>query len=202
MHGKDVRLENVVMRFDDFTAVERSSLTINAGEFFSILGPSGCGKTTILRMISGFIEPTEGEVFIGSESMRGLGPARRPTALIFQNRILSRTESAATIMFYISVVATLGTLPVMLADKAPLLPEALGLLAFSGGLGTAGMFLTIKAYQVGEVSALAPFPYLRLVFSVVAGMLIFSETPGANTFAGAALIIVAAVVITRRSARR
>lgn len=88
MRGQDVRLENVVMRFGDFTAVERSSLTINAGEFFSILGPSGCGKTTILRMISGFIEPTEGEVFIGNESMRGLGPARRPTALIFQNLAL------------------------------------------------------------------------------------------------------------------
>ena len=132
----------------------------------------------------------------------GLGAALAGTALIFQNRILSRTEPAVTIMFYISVVATLGTLPVMLADNAPLLPEALGLLAFSGGLGTAGMFLTIKAYQVGEVSALAPFPYLRLIFSVVAGMLIFSETPGANTVAGAALIIVAAVVITRRSARR
>ncbi|MBO6834866.1 MAG: ABC transporter ATP-binding protein, partial [Alphaproteobacteria bacterium] len=88
MRGKDVRLEDVVMRFGDFTAVQKTSLKINAGEFFSVLGPSGCGKTTILRMVSGFIEPTEGSVFIGEDNMRGLGPARRPTALIFQNLAL------------------------------------------------------------------------------------------------------------------
>jgi len=44
MRGKDVCLEDVVMRFGNFTAVQKTSLTINAGEFFSILGPSGCGK--------------------------------------------------------------------------------------------------------------------------------------------------------------
>ena len=76
------------MRFGNFTAVQQTNLTINAGEFFSVLGPSGCGKTTILRMVSGFIEPTEGRVFIGEDDMRGLGPAKRPTALIFQNLAL------------------------------------------------------------------------------------------------------------------
>lgn len=88
MRGKDVRLKDVVMRFGDFTAVQKTNLTINAGEFFSVLGPSGCGKTTILRMVSGFIEPTAGTVYIGDEDMSGLGPARRPTALIFQNLAL------------------------------------------------------------------------------------------------------------------
>ena len=51
-------------------------------------GPSGCGKTTILRMISGFIEPTEGAVRIGGRDMRGIRPNQRPTALIFQNLAL------------------------------------------------------------------------------------------------------------------
>lgn len=88
MRGKDVRLQDVVMRFGAFTAVQQTNLTINAGEFFSVLGPSGCGKTTILRMVSGFMEPTEGRVFIGDEDMSGLGPAKRPTALIFQNLAL------------------------------------------------------------------------------------------------------------------
>ncbi|MBP5856040.1 ABC transporter ATP-binding protein [Marivibrio halodurans] len=88
MRGKDVRLQDVVMRFGGFTAVERTTLTINAGEFFSILGPSGCGKTTILRMVSGFIRPSEGKVLIGDQDMGALGPARRPTALIFQNLAL------------------------------------------------------------------------------------------------------------------
>ncbi len=88
MRGMDVRLEDAVMRFGDFTAVERTTLDVRAGEFFSILGPSGCGKTTILRMVSGFIEPSEGRVLIGGQDMGGRGPNQRPTALIFQNLAL------------------------------------------------------------------------------------------------------------------
>ena len=86
--GMDVELDRVTMRFGDFTAVRDADLTIRSGEFFSFLGPSGCGKTTILRMVSGFIEPSEGAVRIGGRDMAGLGPNRRPTALIFQNLAL------------------------------------------------------------------------------------------------------------------
>ena len=88
MRGKDVELDGVSMQFGDFVAVRPTDLRIEAGEFFSILGPSGCGKTTLLRMISGFLEPTTGEIRIGGESMAGIGPNRRPTALIFQNLAL------------------------------------------------------------------------------------------------------------------
>ena len=86
--GKDVALVSVSMRFGDFTAVEPSDLTIDAGEFFSILGPSGCGKTTILRIVSGFLRPTTGKVMIGGDDMTTLGPNKRPTSLIFQNLAL------------------------------------------------------------------------------------------------------------------
>ena len=58
------------------------------GEFFSFLGPSGCGKTTILRTVSGFLDPSEGAVRIGGQDMAGIGPNKRPTALIFQNLAL------------------------------------------------------------------------------------------------------------------
>lgn len=131
----------------------------------------------------------------------GLGAALAASALIFQNRILARTEPTATIMFYIGLVATLGTLPVMLAAWRPLEAEAMLLLALSGGLGTAGMLFTIEAYRVGEVSALAPFPYLRLVFSALAGMILFAEMPGVHTLAGAVLIVISALVVTRGEAR-
>ena len=89
MHGQDIALAGVTMRYPNgFVAVESTDLAIRAGEFFSILGPSGCGKTTILRMISGFLEPTTGSVAIGGKPMAGIGPNRRPTALIFQNLAL------------------------------------------------------------------------------------------------------------------
>ena len=76
------------MRFGEVTAVRDVTLGIRAGEFFSFLGPSGCGKTTLLRLISGFMEPTEGVIRIGGRDMRGIGPNKRPTALIFQNLAL------------------------------------------------------------------------------------------------------------------
>ncbi|EPC01270.1 ABC transporter ATP-binding protein [Litchfieldella anticariensis FP35 = DSM 16096] len=84
----NVKLDEVVMRFGDFTAIERTSLEIASGEFFSFLGPSGCGKTTILNMISGFLRPSEGQVWIGGEPMAGVPVNRRPTAMIFQNLAL------------------------------------------------------------------------------------------------------------------
>ncbi|WP_414633749.1 ATP-binding cassette domain-containing protein [Paracoccus marcusii] len=55
-----VELAGIGMTFGSTRAVSDVSFKVEAGEFFSILGPSGCGKTTILRMIAGFIEPTEG----------------------------------------------------------------------------------------------------------------------------------------------
>jgi spermidine/putrescine transport system ATP-binding protein len=79
-----VELANVCADFGNFRAVDRVNVTIKAGEFFSFLGPSGCGKTTILRMESGFIDPSEGEIKIGDQNMRGIRPNKRPTALIFR----------------------------------------------------------------------------------------------------------------------
>ncbi|MDJ1159247.1 ABC transporter ATP-binding protein [Chelatococcus sp. SYSU_G07232] len=88
MRGTDVRLDHVDVTFGDFQAISDVSLEVEPGEFFSILGPSGCGKTTLLRLISGFQEPTRGRVLIGGADMAGRGPNRRPTALIFQNLAL------------------------------------------------------------------------------------------------------------------
>ncbi len=83
-----VDLDNVCCDFGNFRAVDHLTVSIQPGEFFSFLGPSGCGKTTILRMISGFIEPTEGAIRIGGKDMKGQRPNQRPTALIFQNLAL------------------------------------------------------------------------------------------------------------------
>ena len=83
-----IDLEDVCCDFGSFRAVDHVNVNIRPGEFFSFLGPSGCGKTTILRMISGFIEPTGGAIRIGGKDMSGQRPNQRPTALIFQNLAL------------------------------------------------------------------------------------------------------------------
>ena len=82
--GKAIEFDRASIRFGQFQAVQPTDLRIAAGEFFSILGPSGCGKTTLLRMLSGFLDPTEGDVRIGGQSMLGLDPSVRPTALSFR----------------------------------------------------------------------------------------------------------------------
>jgi spermidine/putrescine transport system ATP-binding protein len=95
-----VELDHVTVRFGDFIAVKDATLDIRGGEFFSFLGPSGCGKTTILRTVSGFLDPSEGAVRIAGQDMIGFGPNKRPTALIFQNLALFPLMSVAENITY------------------------------------------------------------------------------------------------------
>lgn len=89
MRGKAVTLDRMEVTYPNgFTAVQATDLIVEAGEFFSILGPSGCGKTTILRAVSGFVDPSAGRILIGGDDQRGKGPNARETALIFQNLAL------------------------------------------------------------------------------------------------------------------
>jgi spermidine/putrescine transport system ATP-binding protein len=83
-----IELRGVTKRFDQTLAVDDISLTIPHGSYCCLLGPSGCGKTTILRMIAGHEAPTAGDIRIGGESVVGLLPVRRGTAMMFQNYAL------------------------------------------------------------------------------------------------------------------
>ena len=84
----DIEFRGVTKRFQDVVAVDDVSLTVERGAFFSFLGPSGCGKTTSLRMIAGFDQPTEGDVFIGGSSVVGIPPHKRPVNMVFQQYAL------------------------------------------------------------------------------------------------------------------
>ena len=88
MPNADVRLERVTKRFGDFTAVDDLSLSVEEGEFFSLLGPSGCGKTTTLRMIGGFEEVTSGAIYLGDEEITHAPPFKRHVNTVFQNYAL------------------------------------------------------------------------------------------------------------------
>lgn len=83
-----IEVQGVSKQFGRLSAVDRVSLQIARGEFFSLLGPSGCGKTTLLRMIGGFDFPTEGDIKIDGISMRAKRPNERPTNMVFQSYAL------------------------------------------------------------------------------------------------------------------
>ena len=83
-----VRFEGVTKRFGSATAVDDLNLTIERGEFFSLLGPSGCGKTTTLRMVAGFEQPTEGQVYLDGEPVAKVPPYKRNVNTVFQSYAL------------------------------------------------------------------------------------------------------------------
>ncbi len=92
MHRTDappeIRLVDLEKRFKDVLAVDRISLDIGSGEFFSLLGPSGCGKTTTLRMIGGFEAPSGGRIELRGSDVTREPPDKRPVNMVFQNYAL------------------------------------------------------------------------------------------------------------------
>jgi putative spermidine/putrescine transport system ATP-binding protein len=88
VHAEGVMLRSLTKKYGSFVAVENINLDIPAGSYCCLLGPSGCGKTTTLRMIAGHEEVTSGDVIIGDRRVNDLPPAKRNTAMVFQNYAL------------------------------------------------------------------------------------------------------------------
>ena len=87
MKDRKVKLEikNMAKKYDNGDGVENINLKIYEGEIVTFLGPSGCGKSTILRTIGGFMDITSGDILIDGNSIVGLSPENRPTAMVFQS---------------------------------------------------------------------------------------------------------------------
>ena len=85
MNSACVCLEHVSMQFTECRALQDINLEICEGEFFSLLGPSGCGKTTTLRILGGFLQPTEGKVIIDNLLANDVPPNLRNVNTVFQN---------------------------------------------------------------------------------------------------------------------
>ncbi len=83
-----LELRGVSKRYGEAVAVDEVSLTVERGEFLTILGPSGCGKTTVLRLIAGFEQPSAGEIVLEGRSMAGVPPERRAVNTVFQSYAL------------------------------------------------------------------------------------------------------------------
>ena len=86
MTGVDV--DDLSVEFDDVTALGGVSLTVEDGEFFTLVGPSGCGKTTLLRAIAGLEVPTGGTVSIAGRTVTGVPPEDRDIGMVFQSYAL------------------------------------------------------------------------------------------------------------------
>ncbi len=84
----DLQCDNLSKNFGNFVAVDKVSLSIPSGSFFSILGPSGSGKTTLMRMIAGFEEPTSGDIRIREASVIHTPPNKRNVKMVFQHLAL------------------------------------------------------------------------------------------------------------------
>ncbi len=83
-----IRFDGVTKRFGDFTAIDNLTLDIYEREFFALLGPSGCGKTTMMRMLAGFEEPTEGRIELAGHDIAHVPPNQRAVNMMFQSYAL------------------------------------------------------------------------------------------------------------------
>src|SRR5437764_13678975 len=92
MRVASVYLRGLIKRVGSLAVVDQVSLRIDHGQLVCLLGPSGCGKTTTLRLIAGFLEPSDGEIRVGdrvvSSRLRTLPPEQRKMSMIFQSYAL------------------------------------------------------------------------------------------------------------------
>ena len=99
-----VELRGLTKRYGDIAVVDDISLAVEHGHLVCLLGPSGCGKTTTLRLIAGFVEPSEGEIRVGdkliSSPAHSLPPERRNMSMIFQSYALWPHMTAAENIVY------------------------------------------------------------------------------------------------------
>ncbi len=183
-----------------------STLTFTTSLFVVAMAPFVLGErigilrgTTALLGFPGIVLASGATGFtMQTGVVLGLGSAFAAAVLIFQNRVLARSEHTATIMFWIGLVATAGTLPGAVAGWTGLgLNDGL-LLVTAGTLATLGMLLTVEAYRFGEVSGLATFAYARILFALATGYLVFSEVVTLRELVGAAIIVICGLLANRR----
>ena len=122
-----ISFENITKRYGKVVAVDNVSLTIEEGEFFSLLGPSGCGKTTLLRMLAGFEVPTEGRILIDGQDVSQIPPNKRPVNMVFQSYAVFPHMSVAD-----NVAYGLKVDGVPAAERARRVEEALALVKLEG----------------------------------------------------------------------
>jgi drug/metabolite transporter (DMT)-like permease len=127
-----------------------------------------------------------------------LGSALAASGTVLSTKRLSQTERTDTIMFWIGVVTTLGMLgPALWWWQWPR-AEAWLLIALMSVFGPAAMWISVNAIRASETTVLAPFGYMRLIYAIAIGWLLFGEWPDGWSFAGMVLIVGSAIYIAHR----
>ena len=126
-----IRLEDITVKFDEFTALNKINVHVREGEFFTFLGPSGCGKTTTLRTIAGFIQPVSGNVFVRDKDITHVPIEERNIGIVFQSYALFPTMTVRdNIAFGLKIKKLnkpeIETKVAEIARKVDLSPEQLG----------------------------------------------------------------------------
>ena len=134
--------------------------------------------------------------------LAGLASALCGVAIVFSNRTLGLSDRVETTMFWVGVVTVVGSLPPALGVWVTPSAGTAALIALGAAIGAAGLWLILIAYRMGEASALAPIPYLRLVFAAAAGWALFGERPDLWTLTGCATIAVSAILLARAEINR
>jgi spermidine/putrescine ABC transporter ATP-binding subunit len=122
-----ISLRHLSKHFGPVRAVDDISFDIRRGEFFSLLGPSGCGKTTLLRMLAGFEQPSQGDLLIDGQQMAGVPAYARPTNMVFQNYAIFPHLSVRE-----NIAFGLRKRGLSKAELAHRVDEALGLIKMQG----------------------------------------------------------------------
>lgn len=114
-------------------------------------------------------------------------------------RILSRTDSSETTLFYSNIIGVAAMTPVMpFVWTAPDSIFIVGLMVAVGALGTFGHYLLIIAHRWAPPSVLAPFMYTQLIWVILTGYLVFGDVPSSWTLAGAAVVIASGLYLLHR----
>ena len=165
MENKNIKLslQKITQRYDknsSLPALDHVSADIYEGEFLSILGPSGCGKTTLLRIIIGLLQPTEGQILLDGKDITNSPASARSMGIVFQNYALFENM---TVLGNVVYAAYLKAKKEKTATKAEITDRALRMLELLGiselkdkypdilrgaSTGSAGMFIATQAIRV------------------------------------------------------
>ncbi|MPZ63764.1 MAG: ATP-binding cassette domain-containing protein [Propionibacteriales bacterium] len=121
-----ISAEHLQVRYGTFTAVDDVSLTVEPGQFVSLLGPSGSGKTSVLRAIAGYVIPDQGRILVGSQDVTRLSPRFRNFGMVFQHYALFPNMRVRD-----NVAFGLRTRSISRAQVRPLVDDALELVGLA-----------------------------------------------------------------------